>query len=52
MSTRAPWRETGRAGLFPAALVSLSRLILAMVLVLSAFPNGGMRRCHLLIPLI
>jgi iron complex outermembrane recepter protein len=40
MSTRAPWRNRGRAGLFPAALVSLSRVILAVVLLLPVFSNG------------
>jgi iron complex outermembrane receptor protein len=40
MSTRAPWRKRGRAGLFPAALISLSRAILAMVLLLPVFSNG------------
>src|SRR5262245_60826229 len=40
MSTRAPWRERGRAGLIPAALVSLSRVILAVVLLLPVFSNG------------
>lgn len=40
MSTRAPWCERGRAGLFPAALVSLSRVILVVVLLLSVFSNG------------
>src|SRR5215470_3175372 len=40
MSTRAPRRRRGRAGRVPAALVSLSRVILAMVLILPVFSNG------------
>jgi len=40
MSARVPWRKRGRAGLVPAALASLSRVILAMVLLLPVFSNG------------
>jgi iron complex outermembrane recepter protein len=40
MSTRAPWRVRGRAGLLPAALVALSRLLLVIVLLLPLFSNG------------
>ena len=40
MSTRAPWRVRGRAGLFPAALVALSRSFLAVVVFLPLFSNG------------
>jgi iron complex outermembrane receptor protein len=40
MSTRAPWRGRGRAGLFPAALVALSRLFLVVVVLLPLLSNG------------
>ncbi|MGH6930019.1 MAG: hypothetical protein ACREEV_17005, partial [Dongiaceae bacterium] len=40
MSTRAPWRVRGRAGLIPAALVALSRLSLIVVVLLPLFSNG------------
>jgi len=40
MSTRAPWRGTGRAGLHPAALVALSRLLLVVIGLLPLFSNG------------
>jgi iron complex outermembrane recepter protein len=40
MSTRAPWRVRGRAGLFPAALVAFSRLSLIVVVLLPLFSNG------------